>query len=80
LGHGVVVVAAHDVVGVLSYPIDTGHWLQGVINQVAQAKTDIMRFVERSQSRPVAVDVSHHKNSHRQLLLLGQCRIRPCRL
>ena len=47
LGHRVIVVATHRVMGVLPYPVDTGRGLQSVVYQVAQAKTDIMRLVER---------------------------------
>ena len=63
-------VATHRIMGVLANPVDAGGRLQGIIHQVAQAKTDIMRFIERLQRRPVGVDISHYKDAHRRLLLL----------
>jgi hypothetical protein len=57
---------------VLPNPVDTGRGLQGVINQVAEAKTDIVWLIQRLQSRPIAVDIRHYKNTHRQLRLLGK--------
>jgi hypothetical protein len=59
-----IVIAAYSILGVPPDPVNTGRGLQGIIDQVSQTKTNIMRFVDGLQGRPIAVNVGHQQYPH----------------
>jgi hypothetical protein len=64
LGGPVVVVSANRVVGVPFDPVDAAAWVRAVIDEIAQKQTNVVRFADCFQRRPVSVDIREQQNTH----------------
>jgi hypothetical protein len=60
----VIVVPANAVRGVLANPVDAGPGFRPVIDQIADAYTNVERLTDRFERGPVAVNVRKHQNTH----------------
>src|SRR5437773_10896727 len=48
----------------LARPVDARLWLQGVVDQIAQTQTQVVRLLDGLRRRPVAVNVRQQKDTH----------------
>jgi hypothetical protein len=60
----VVVVAPDGDVRVLADPLDAGGRFDAVIDEVAQAQTDVGGLLDRLEGGPVGVDVGDQEDAH----------------
>jgi hypothetical protein len=59
-----VMVAPYRILNVVPYPVDAWSRLKAVVDQVSQAKADVVRFHYGLQSGPITMKVSQDKDSH----------------
>src|SRR5262249_46685173 len=69
LSHTVIVVASNRVCGMGHRPPDARRWIRSIVDEIAQAKTDIKWLVDRPEGGPVCMDVGYDQDRHFRMSL-----------